>query len=86
MESIARVVMVLEFIRNRVKNTDKEKPASDHSTADYEAVTNTDCYESTSVKEVCKTNDKGDFVCDRTNQRWRICKGEKPVSLVDYPT
>lgn len=40
-----------------------------------------DCYESTSTKEVCKLNEKGDFVCDRVNQVWKICQGQKPVCI-----
>jgi len=36
------------------------------------------CYESTTSRESCSTNEFGDLVCDRIQERWQYCNGQKP--------
>jgi hypothetical protein len=83
---IARhLCMVLEFILSKL--TGKSNTANTDTKANqpfgytYNSDMN-DCYESTTTKEVCSTNEHGNIVCNRENQVWRICRGQKPVSLV----
>eukprot|EP01127_Copromyxa_protea_P016719 TRINITY_DN5014_c0_g1_i1.p1 TRINITY_DN5014_c0_g1~~TRINITY_DN5014_c0_g1_i1.p1 ORF type:complete len:178 (-),score=17.99 TRINITY_DN5014_c0_g1_i1:136-669(-) len=81
--------MVLEFIRNKLKDQDSEgnsarKPETEQRDQSDQTTfggrtANVECYESATTRETCQTNSKGDLVCDRINQIWQICPGKKPV-------